>query len=70
MSVFHVAVLGHVSQYVSEVVIGAPYAVGKDLLDHFKVSCFCLTLNPGNAISLKPRTVTRPNHRLLAVCCI
>lgn len=25
------------SQYVSEVVIGAPYAVGKDLLDHFKV---------------------------------
>lgn len=24
-------------QYVSEVVIGAPYAVGKDLLDHFKV---------------------------------
>ena len=26
-------------QYVSEVVIGAPYAVGKDLLDHFKVSC-------------------------------
>lgn len=25
-------------QYVSEVVIGAPYTVGKDLLDHFKVS--------------------------------
>lgn len=25
-------------QYVSEVVIGAPYAVGKDLLDHFKVT--------------------------------
>uniref|UniRef100_A0A8C5C573 ethanolamine-phosphate cytidylyltransferase n=1 Tax=Gadus morhua TaxID=8049 RepID=A0A8C5C573_GADMO len=25
-------------RYVSEVVIGAPYAVGRDLLDHFKVS--------------------------------
>lgn len=24
-------------QYVSEVVIGAPFAVTKDLLDHFKV---------------------------------
>ena len=24
-------------QYVSEVVIGAPYAVTKDLMDHFKV---------------------------------
>ena len=29
----------------SEVVIGAPYAVGKDLLDHFKVSCLCMTLH-------------------------
>uniref|UniRef100_A0A7N6F8G8 ethanolamine-phosphate cytidylyltransferase n=1 Tax=Anabas testudineus TaxID=64144 RepID=A0A7N6F8G8_ANATE len=27
--------------YVSEVVIGAPYAVGKDLLDHFKVDLVC-----------------------------
>lgn len=27
--------------YVSEVVIGAPYAVGKDLLDHFKVDVVC-----------------------------
>ena len=26
------------SQYVSEVVIGAPFAVTKDLLDHFKVN--------------------------------
>lgn len=26
------------SQYVSEVVIGAPFAVTKDLLDHFKVT--------------------------------
>uniref|UniRef100_A0AAY5EEI5 ethanolamine-phosphate cytidylyltransferase n=1 Tax=Electrophorus electricus TaxID=8005 RepID=A0AAY5EEI5_ELEEL len=29
------------SSYVSEVVIGAPYAVGKDLLDHFKVDLVC-----------------------------
>ncbi|XP_068585049.1 ethanolamine-phosphate cytidylyltransferase [Cebidichthys violaceus] len=28
-------------RYVSEVVIGAPYAVGKDLLDHFKVDLVC-----------------------------
>uniref|UniRef100_A0A671T9S5 ethanolamine-phosphate cytidylyltransferase n=1 Tax=Sinocyclocheilus anshuiensis TaxID=1608454 RepID=A0A671T9S5_9TELE len=28
-------------RYVSEVVIGAPYAVGKDLLDHFKVALVC-----------------------------
>lgn len=27
-------------QYVSEVVIGAPFAVTKDLLDHFKVSIY------------------------------
>ena len=27
-------------QYVSEVVIGAPYSVTQDLLDHFKV-CAC-----------------------------
>lgn len=26
-------------QYVSEVVIGAPYAVTADLMDHFKVTC-------------------------------
>uniref|UniRef100_A0AAZ3SE45 ethanolamine-phosphate cytidylyltransferase n=1 Tax=Oncorhynchus tshawytscha TaxID=74940 RepID=A0AAZ3SE45_ONCTS len=31
----------HFDQYVSEVVIGAPYAVGKDLLDHFKVDLVC-----------------------------
>ncbi|XP_016095226.1 ethanolamine-phosphate cytidylyltransferase-like [Sinocyclocheilus grahami] len=28
-------------RYVSEVVIGAPYAVTKDLLDHFKVDLVC-----------------------------
>ncbi|XP_070776445.1 ethanolamine-phosphate cytidylyltransferase isoform X4 [Enoplosus armatus] len=28
-------------RYVSEVVIGAPYAVGKDLLDHFRVDLVC-----------------------------
>lgn len=28
-------------RYVSEVVIGAPYAVGNDLLDHFKVDLVC-----------------------------
>ncbi|KAJ8362836.1 hypothetical protein SKAU_G00116670 [Synaphobranchus kaupii] len=28
-------------RYVSEVVIGAPYAVGRDLLDHFKVDLVC-----------------------------
>ncbi|XP_028829637.1 ethanolamine-phosphate cytidylyltransferase [Denticeps clupeoides] len=28
-------------RYVSEVVIGAPYTVGKDLLDHFKVDLVC-----------------------------
>ncbi|XP_027016634.1 ethanolamine-phosphate cytidylyltransferase isoform X1 [Tachysurus fulvidraco] len=28
-------------RYVSEVVIGAPYTVGKDLLDHFKVDMVC-----------------------------
>lgn len=28
-------------RYVSEVVIGAPYAVNKDLLDHFKVDMVC-----------------------------
>lgn len=28
-------------QYVSEVVIGAPYAIGKELLDHFKVGLVC-----------------------------
>ncbi|XP_076843178.1 ethanolamine-phosphate cytidylyltransferase-like [Brachyhypopomus gauderio] len=28
-------------RYVSEVVIGAPYAVSKDLLDHFKVDLVC-----------------------------
>uniref|UniRef100_A0A8C5EJH7 ethanolamine-phosphate cytidylyltransferase n=1 Tax=Gouania willdenowi TaxID=441366 RepID=A0A8C5EJH7_GOUWI len=28
-------------RYVSEVVIGAPYAVGKDLIDHFKVDLVC-----------------------------
>ncbi|KPP66185.1 ethanolamine-phosphate cytidylyltransferase-like [Scleropages formosus] len=31
----------HFDQYVSEVVIGAPYAVGGDLLDHFKVDLVC-----------------------------
>uniref|UniRef100_A0A4W6CHY4 ethanolamine-phosphate cytidylyltransferase n=1 Tax=Lates calcarifer TaxID=8187 RepID=A0A4W6CHY4_LATCA len=32
-------------RYVSEVVIGAPYAVGKDLLDHFKVSRLCMSVS-------------------------
>uniref|UniRef100_A0AAX7VZE1 ethanolamine-phosphate cytidylyltransferase n=1 Tax=Astatotilapia calliptera TaxID=8154 RepID=A0AAX7VZE1_ASTCA len=31
----------HFDQYVSEVVIGAPFAVTKDLLDHFKVDLVC-----------------------------
>lgn len=28
-------------QYVNEVVIGAPYSVTKDLMDHFKVNIVC-----------------------------
>lgn len=28
-------------QYVSEVVIGAPYAVTRDLMEHFKVDLVC-----------------------------
>lgn len=28
-------------QFVSEVVIGAPYSVNKDLMDHFKVDVVC-----------------------------
>uniref|UniRef100_A0A8C3CT42 ethanolamine-phosphate cytidylyltransferase n=1 Tax=Cairina moschata TaxID=8855 RepID=A0A8C3CT42_CAIMO len=31
----------HFDQYVSEVVIGAPYAVTADLLDHFRVTLVC-----------------------------
>lgn len=28
-------------QYVNEVVIGAPYCVSKDLMEHFKVDVVC-----------------------------
>uniref|UniRef100_A0A672G5X6 ethanolamine-phosphate cytidylyltransferase n=1 Tax=Salarias fasciatus TaxID=181472 RepID=A0A672G5X6_SALFA len=44
-------------RYVSEVVIGAPFAVTKDLLDHFKVSGSCLrkgilrTVDSGNSLT-------------------
>ena len=33
-------------QYVSEVVIGAPYSVTQDLLDHFKVLKYYVTSPP------------------------
>ena len=35
-----------VFQYVSEVVIDAPYAVTKDLMDHFKVDVVCHGATP------------------------
>lgn len=48
-------------QYVSEVVIGAPYAVGKDLLDHFKVSCKCVA-PPGGLRCVKHAEVVNHYH--------
>lgn len=33
-------------QYVNEVVIGAPYSVTGDLLDHFKVDLVCHGMRP------------------------
>ena len=50
-------------QYVNEVVIGAPYTVSKDLMDHFKVDLVChgsLEYPPPDADGSDPYKVTYP----------